>query len=40
MGLYHGSDSSGLEIELGVVRDDRGEGFAAVHAMPRKWRRP
>lgn len=39
MALYNGTDSSGLEIELGVVRDDRGSGFAVVHAMPRNWRR-
>lgn len=32
MALYNGTDSSGLEIELGVVRDDRGSGFAVVHA--------
>lgn len=39
MALYNGTDSTGLEIELGIVRDDHGEGFAVVHAMPRKWRR-
>lgn len=39
MALYVGTDATGLEIELGIVRDDRGEGFAVVHAMPRSWRR-
>lgn len=39
MAMYVGTDSRGLEIELGVVADDRGEGLAVVHAMPRRWRR-
>ena len=38
MALYVGVDATGLAIELGIVRDDRGAGFAVVHAMPRRWR--
>jgi hypothetical protein len=39
MAIYVGTDSRGLEIELGIVKDDRGTGFAVIHAMPRGWRR-
>ena len=38
MAMYLGTDARGLAIELGVVADDRGEGFAVVHAMPNEWR--
>jgi hypothetical protein len=38
MAMYVGTDARGLVIELGVVKDDRGAGFAVVHAMPREWR--
>lgn len=37
--IYVGTDLRGLEIELGIVRDDRGVGLAVIHAMPRGWRR-
>lgn len=37
--IYHGVDSRGLDIELGLVPDDRGEGMAVVHAMPAAWRK-
>ena len=37
--IYVGTDLRGLEIELGIVRDDRGVGFAVIHAMLRGWRR-
>lgn len=37
--IYVGTDRRGLEIELGIVRDDRGVGFAVIHAMPKGWRR-
>lgn len=36
--IYHGVDGRGLEIELGLVLDDRGDGMAVVHAMPSEWR--
>lgn len=36
--IYVGTDARGLVIELGIVRDDRGEGFAVLHAMPMDWR--
>ncbi|GAA2181199.1 hypothetical protein GCM10009785_15120 [Brooklawnia cerclae] len=39
MAIYEGTDATGLEIELGLVRDDHGEGYAVVHAMPLEWRR-
>lgn len=39
MAIYVGTDNSGLEIELGIVADDRGTGFAVIHAMPKGWRR-
>jgi hypothetical protein len=32
--IYVGTDDRGLVIELGIVRDDRGEGLAVLHAMP------
>lgn len=32
--IYVGTDARGLVIELGIVRDDRGEGFAVLHVMP------
>lgn len=38
--IYVGTDDRGLVIELGVVKDDRGEGLAVLHAMPLNWRRP
>lgn len=39
MAIYVGTDATGLEIGLGIVRDDRGTGFAVAHAMPRGRRR-
>ena len=39
MAMYVGTDARGLVVELGIVRDDRGEGLAVVHAMPKGWRR-
>jgi hypothetical protein len=36
--IYVGRDARGLVIELGIVMDDRGEGFAVLHAMPLDWR--
>ena len=39
MAIYVGTDSRGLEIELGLVMDDRRHGFAVIHAMPRRWRK-
>ena len=36
--IYIGADDRGLVLELGIVRDDRGEGFAVLHAMPIEWR--
>lgn len=39
MALYMGTDDRGLVIELGIVTDDRGTGFAVVHAMPLEWRK-
>ena len=36
--IYVGTDGRGLVIELGIVADDRGEGFAVLHAMPKEWR--
>ncbi|WIY83003.1 hypothetical protein [Propionimicrobium sp. PCR01-08-3] len=38
MAIYQGTDITGLDIELGIVKDDRGPGYAVVHAMPMKWR--
>ncbi len=37
--IYVGTDERGLVIELGIVRDDRGEGLAVLHAMPIEWRK-
>lgn len=37
--IYVGTDDRGLVIELGIVRDDRGEGLAVLHAMPIEWRK-
>lgn len=38
MAIMVGTDASGLVIELGIVHDDRGDGLAVVHAMPKGWR--
>ena len=38
MAVYHGVDSTGLWLELGLIPDDRRPGQAAcVHAMPLEW---
>ncbi len=37
--LYVGTDDEGLELELGIVADDRGPGFTVIHAMPTAWRK-
>ena len=39
MAIYHGTDSTGLAIELGLVPDDKRPGqFVCLHAMPLEWR--
>lgn len=36
---YHGTDDRGIELELGIIPDDRNEdGYALVHCMPRAFR--
>lgn len=39
MAIYVGTDLRGLEIELGIVKDDRHDALAVIHAMPKGWRR-
>lgn len=37
--LYVGVDDRGIELEIGIVPDDRHDGqFAAIHCMPTAWR--
>ncbi len=36
--VYIGTDSTGVEIEMVVVADDRSDGFTVIHAMPTVWR--
>ncbi|WP_428341102.1 hypothetical protein [Mycobacterium sp.] len=37
--LYLGVDDRGIELEIGIVPDDRFVGqFAAIHCMPTEWR--
>lgn len=37
--LYVGVDDRGVELEIGIVPDDRYDGqFAAIHCMPAEWR--
>lgn len=37
--LYVGVDDRGVELEIGIVPDDRvGGQFAAIHCMPTQWR--
>jgi hypothetical protein len=38
--LYIGVDGDGVELEIGIVPDDRFEGqFAVIHCMPTEWRK-
>lgn len=38
--LYVGTDTDGVELEIGIVPDDRNpEQFAAIHCMPTEWRK-
>lgn len=37
--LYVGVDARGVELEIGIVPDNRYDGrFAAIHCMPTMWR--
>ena len=39
MAIYHGTDSRGLAMELGLVADDRDPNrLACIYAMPLEWR--
>ncbi len=36
---YIGTDSRGVELEIGIVPDDRfPDQFAVIHCMPTAWR--
>jgi hypothetical protein len=36
---YVGTDDRGIEVEIGIVPDDRfADQFAAIHCMPTEWR--
>lgn len=38
--LYIGVDDRGVELEIGIVPDDRfDDQFAVIHCMPTQWRR-
>lgn len=38
--LYIGTDARGVELEIGIVPDDRfPDQFAVIHCMPTAWRR-
>jgi hypothetical protein len=38
--LYIGVDDRGIELEIGIVPDDRfADQYAAIHCMPTEWRR-
>ncbi len=39
MAIYHGTDSTGLTLEIGIVADDKKPGLVAIHAMPLEWRK-
>lgn len=39
MAIYIGTDLRGLEIELGIVKDDRNNGLAVIHATSKGCRR-
>jgi hypothetical protein len=37
--LYVGADARGVELEIGIVPDDRHpDQFAVIHCMPTAWR--
>ncbi|OBI95559.1 hypothetical protein [Mycobacterium sp. 1465703.0] len=38
--LYIGTDDRGVELEIGLVPDDRfDDQFAAIHCLPTEWRK-
>lgn len=38
--LYIGTDNRGVELEIGLVPDDRfADQFAAIHCMETRWRK-
>lgn len=37
--LVIGMDDRGIELELVLVPNDRGEGWTIIHAMPTRFRR-
>lgn len=39
LALYLGVDDRGVELELGIVADDRRDGLALIHCMPTEFRR-
>ncbi|MDR2975398.1 MAG: hypothetical protein LBV00_11950 [Propionibacteriaceae bacterium] len=39
MAIYHGTDSRGIALEIGLVMDDKHPGcLTCIHVMPLEWR--